>query len=143
MHREIYSFIMKKFFLLFVAFGLMVGCNANDPTSPVGTSKGEKEEITLSVSPSSLTFTGFAMSSKYIYVKCNTDWEIKVENSSMFQSINPRYYGSGNQTIYVTVPEISSSNQSTFTTQRGSITISCKNEHNKTLSKTVECTRKK
>lgn len=138
---------MKRLFFILAAAICMLSCNTNDPSNQGGGSGSGSgsgsEEITLSVDPTELVFTGFYMHSKYINVKCNTDWEIDVENSSMFQSITPRYYGSGNGTITLTVPEINAQKQKTFTTQTSRITISCKDENYRTISKTVECTRKK
>ena len=139
---------MKKIFAylsILLAF-IVVGCNTNEPSSSwngsgSGSGGSEKKKVTLSVSPKELKFTGFYMISYYIDVKCNTMWQIDIENYSMFYSVNPRYNGSGNQRITVTVPEISANKQSSFTTQHGSITISCTNENGRKLSETVECVR--
>jgi phage-related protein len=140
---------MKKLFILLVPV-MMIGltaCNANEPTNQGGSqgsgSGDQSEKITLNVKPSEITFNGFHMQTEYINIECNTNWTVEIENNKMFQSVSPSYYGNGNRRMSVTVPEINSQNQSSFSTQNGSITISCKDENHRTLSKTVKCTRKK
>lgn len=138
---------MKKYLKLIVCVlsVMMVACERNDPQTSGSSSSGSssKEAKYLRVTPTDLTFVGFYMQSKYIKVESNTDWDIEIKNKDMFQTVSPRYRGSGNGQISVTVPEISSNKQSTFTTQKGEIIISCKDENRRTISYTVECERKK
>ena len=136
----------KRYILaMILAAGFLIGCNTNAPegrSSSEG-SKDSTETVSLSVSPTKLTVTGFYMKSEFIYIKCNTSWDVTIENEEMFESVNPRYCGTGDFMMAVTFPEISYNKQSSFTTQYGSITISCRDKNWRTISKKVECVRKK
>ena len=138
---------MKKYLILIVcalAVVLITACEGNDPqTTETSSSSNSTTSKYLRVTPSELTFRGFHMQSQYIQLESNTNWNINIENKAMFQTVTPSNYGSGDARISVTVPAISSNQQNSFTTQKGKITISCKDEKGKTISYTVECERRK
>jgi len=121
---------------------IFIGCNANEPRVGEDDFKESSTKVALSVKPEKLTIVGYATRVEYINVECNTNWRITVENEDMFSLVSP-VYGDGDKKVTVYFPEVGYYDQNTFTTQHGSITISCKDENRKTISRKVECVRKK
>jgi len=120
------------------------GCNTNAPESEQTDSGNKsKQTIYLTVDTDELHFKGFHMQGKYVKVESNTNWDIQIENSDMFQSVYPRYGGSGNEDMYISVPEINAQKQKTFSTQYGSINISYRGDNGLTTTKKIKCIRSK